>query len=531
MNSNGNNNGEQHDTGVTEAAGGTGNSELRAADCADDAGNSELRAADCADDADRYGAGSMLTSRKRISKAFLLRYPRSLQSSAQSALSAARSSPFPVASVLSVLPVFLLLTMPVAAQTKPVAKAPAQPLATAALPTRLAHVKVLLKATPLIDSHNDLPWAMREFANAPLDVDAYDLNKPTKGMTDIARLRKGMVGGQFWSVYVPGEVRDSGYARIQLEQIDIARRVIARYPKDLQWSLTAADVRAAQKAGKIGSLLGMEGGHAIENSLGALRSYYALGARYMTLTHNVTLDWADAALDVPKHNGLTPFGREVVREMNRLGMLVDLSHVSPAVMSNALDVTEAPVIFSHSASRAMTDVPRNVPDSILARLPKNGGVIMMTFVPNFTNQRAADYDKRITFIRDSIAKAYPNDNDAQFKAVAAWREKNAMPRATMADVADHMDHIKQVAGAEHIGMGGDYDGITDTVLGLEDVSKYPDLLAELVKRGWTDSELRGLAGENILRALARAETVAARLQKERPASTKTIQQLDRKRVQ
>ncbi len=402
-----------------------------------------------------------------------------------------------------------------------------QPLASADFATRLAHVKALLKTTPLVDSHNDLPWAMREFANAPLDVDAYDLNKTTKGMTDIKRLRQGLVGGQFWSVYIPGEIRDSGYARVQLEQIDIARRVIARYPKDLKWSLTAADVRAAHKAGKIGSLLGMEGGHAIENSLGALRAYYELGARYMTLTHNVTLDWADAALDKPKHGGLTAFGKEVVREMNRLGMLVDLSHVSPGVMSNALDVTEAPVIFSHSASRAITDVARNVPDSILARLPKNGGVVMMTFVPSFTSQAVADYDARVTAIRDSIAKAHPNDNDAQFKAVAAWRESHPSPKSTIKDVADHMDHIKKVAGPEHIGMGGDYDGITETVVGLEDVSKYPDLLAELIKRGWTDKEIRGVAGENVLRALSQAEIVSARLRKTRPASTKTIQQLDR----
>jgi membrane dipeptidase len=427
--------------------------------------------------------------------------------------------------VMAAMSVSLATSSLHAQQAKAATKA--QPLASADFATRLAHVKVLLKSTPLVDSHNDLPWAMREYANAPLDVDAYDLNKTTKGMTDIKRLRQGMVGGQFWSVYIPGEIRDSGYARVQLEQIDIARRVIARYPKDLKWSLTAADVRAAYKSGKIGSLLGMEGGHAIENSLGALRAYYELGARYMTLTHNVTLDWADAANDTPKHGGLTPFGKEVVREMNRLGMLVDLSHVSPAVMSNALDVTEAPVIFSHSASRAMTDVPRNVPDSILARLPKNGGVVMMTFVPGFTSQAVADYEKRVTAIRDSIAKAYPKDNDAQFKAVAAWRESHPTPKSTIKEVADHMDHIKQVAGAEHIGMGGDYDGITETVVGLEDVSKYPDLLAELVKRGWTDKEIRGVAGENVLRALSQAELVSARLRKSRPASTKTIQQLDR----
>jgi membrane dipeptidase len=345
-------------------------------------------------------------------------------------------------------------------------------------------------------------------------------------MTDIARLRKGMIGGQFWSVYIPGEVRDSGYARVQLEQIDIAQRVIARYPDVFVPALRAADVRRAYAQGKIGSLLGMEGGHAIENSLGALRAYYALGARYMTLTHNVTLDWADAANDVPRHNGLTPFGKEVVREMNRLGMLVDLSHVSPAVMSQALSTTEAPVIFSHSAARGLTDVPRNVPDSILARLPKNGGVVMMTFVPGFVSQTVANHSTAITAVRDSIAKRYPNDNDAQFKAVAAWRETHPTPIATIADVADHLDHIKKIAGAAHVGIGGDFDGITETVQGLEDVSTYPMLFAELVQRGWNATELRGLAGENVLRALARAEQVSVKLRATRPASTKTIHQLD-----
>ena len=395
---------------------------------------------------------------------------------------------------------------------------PKQPLQQASLAARVAHVKALLKRTPLVDAHNDLPWAMREDANAPLDVVAYDLNKPTKGMTDLARLRTGMVGGQFWSVYIPGDIRDSGFARVQLEQIDIARRVIARYPKDLQWALTAAEMRAAHRAGKIGSVLGMEGGHAIEHSLGALRAYYDLGVRYMTLTHNVTTDWADAANDVAKHKGLTEFGKEVVREMNRLGMIVDLSHVSPAVMSNALDVSESPIMFSHSAARVLTDVPRNVPDSILRRLPKNGGVVMMTFVPGFTSQVVADYGSRVTVLRDSLMKAYPGNNDAQFKAFAAWREQNPTPTSTIANVADHMDHIKRVAGADHIGMGGDYDGITETVVGLEDVSKYPDLLAELVKRGWTDQELRGVAGANVLRVMARGEAVAARLRRERPAS-------------
>jgi membrane dipeptidase len=413
---------------------------------------------------------------------------------------------------------------------RPAAAAPAatQNLRNASLEVRLAYVRRLLRLTPLVDGHNDLPWAMREEKEKPLDVEAYNLRRATRGMTDIERLRRGGVGGQFWSVYIPGEIRDSGYARVQLEQIDIARRVIARYPDVFVPASTAADVRKAYAAGKIGSLLGMEGGHAIENSLGALRAYYDLGVRYMTLTHNVTLDWADAASGPQKHGGLTQFGKEVVREMNRLGMLVDLSHVSAGVMSDALTTSEAPVIFSHSNARALTNVPRNVPDSILARLPKNGGVVMVTFVPGFSSQKVADYSTAMTTVRDSIARRYPNDNDAQFRAVAAWREQNPTPVATVSDVADHLDHIKRVAGAAHVGLGGDFDGITETVQGLEDVSKYPNLLAELVKRGWTDTELRGLVGENVLRALTRAEAVSVRLRKERPASTKTIQQLDRK---
>jgi membrane dipeptidase len=418
------------------------------------------------------------------------------------------------------------LTSPVGAQAQTPRPAATQSLRNASLEARLAHVRRLLRTTPLVDGHNDLPWAMREETERPLDVEAYNLRRPTRGMTDIARLRRGQVGGQFWSVYIPGEIRDSGYARVQLEQIDIARRVIARYPDVFVPAYTAADVRRAFAQGKIGSLLGMEGGHAIENSLGALRAYYALGVRYMTLTHNVTLDWADAAAGPARHGGLTAFGREVVREMNRLGMLVDLSHTSPAVMSHALDVTEAPVIFSHSNARAVTDVPRNVPDSILVRLPRNGGVVMATFVPGFTSQRVADHAAALAAVRDSIARQYPGDNDAQFRAVAAWRESHPTPVATIADVADHLDHIKRVAGAAHVGLGGDFDGITETVQGLEDVAKYPDLLAELVKRGWTDAELRGLVGENVLRVFARAETVAARLRAERPASTKTLPQLD-----
>jgi membrane dipeptidase len=392
-----------------------------------------------------------------------------------------------------------------------------------------ARVERVLRRTPLVDGHNDLPWAIRESEIAPRDIEKYDLRKTTTGQTDFKRIKAGLLGGQFWSVYIPGEIRDSGYARVQLEQIDIARRVFAKYPDVFQPSGTAADVRRAFANRKIGSLLGMEGGHAIENSLGALRAFYALGVRYMTLTHNVTLDWADAANDKAEHGGLTPFGKEVVREMNRLGMLVDLSHVSPGVMSDALTTTAAPVIFSHSSARALTDVPRNVPDSILRRLPSNGGVVMVTFVPGFTNQRVADHERAMNGVRDSLTKAFPNDPDARFKALAAWTQAHPAPRATVTDIADHIDHIRKTAGIDHVGIGGDFDGITAVPVGLEDVSKYPTLFVELARRGWSDADLAKLAGENVLRVLSTAERVAARVQRERPASTATIEQLDGKR--
>ena len=375
--------------------------------------------------------------------------------------------------------------------------------------THLERARRVLRATPLIDGHNDLPWAIRRDTTAPMNVDAYDLRRTTPGHTDLARLKAGMVGGQFWSVYIPGDMADSGFARVQLEQIDIARRVIAKYP-ELQWALTAAQLRAAHRAGRIGSLLGLEGGHAIENSLGALRAYYDLGARYMTLTHNVTLDWADAASDVARHGGLTPFGESVVREMNRLGMLVDLSHVSPATMSDALDVTQAPVIFSHSSARAVADHPRNVPDSILRRLPANGGVVMVTFVPLFISQAQVDWTAQEAQVIAAAASRTPGDSAAQRREVEAWRARTPRPKATLAQVADHIDHIRRVAGVDHVGIGGDFDGISEVVVGLEDVSTYPALFAELSRRGWSEADLRKLAGENILRVLERAEAVARR---------------------
>jgi membrane dipeptidase len=393
--------------------------------------------------------------------------------------------------------------LPLAAQTSP---APGDD-------QYLARAKRILKQTPLIDGHNDLPWRIREDSVARGNVDSYDLRKHTPGHTDLDRLKKGMVGAQFWSVYIPGEWRDSGYARIQLEQIDIARELIAKYPDRLALALSAQDIRRDFKQGKIGSLLGLEGGHAIENSLGALRAYYDLGVRYMTLTHNVTLDWADAALDSAKHNGLTPFGDSVVREMNRLGMLVDLAHVSAATMSDAMNVSQAPVIFSHSAARAIVDVPRNVPDSILRRVAVNGGIVMVPFVVGFVSPAALLYDQSTRPAMKELSARYGNDTAAITRAIKDWRATHPTPRATLSQVADQIEYVRKVAGVDHVGIGGDFDGITEVVQGLEDVSTYPALFAELAKRGWSDDDLKKLAGENFLRVFAQAEAVAKRLQK------------------
>ncbi len=376
----------------------------------------------------------------------------------------------------------------------------------------LARAKRILSETPLIDGHNDLPWRIREDTIARGNVDAYDLRRHTPGHTDLDRLRHGMVGAQFWSVYIPGEWRDSGFARVQLEQIEIARRVIAKYPDRLALALSASDIRRDFKQGKIGSLLGLEGGHAIENSLGALDAYYELGARYMTLTHNVTRDWADAALDSAKHHGLTPFGDSVVREMNRLGMLVDLSHVSPATMSAALNVSQAPVMFSHSGARALVDVPRNVPDSILRRVTTNGGIVMVPFVTGFVSQAVLQYDQSTRPLITDLRARYGNDSAAISREIAQWRAAHPEPRATLSQVADQIDYVRKVAGVDHVGIGGDFDGITEVVQGLEDVSKYPALFAELARRGWSDADLRKLAGENFLRVFSQAEAVARRLQ-------------------
>ena len=373
----------------------------------------------------------------------------------------------------------------------------------------LVHARQLLKKAILVDGHNDLPWAIRTDKNHPSDVAAFDLNGKVPFQTDLKRLEKGGVGAQFWSVYIPGEI-GTGYARTQLEQIDIARRMIAQYPK-LQFAGTVADVRAAHKQGRIASLMGMEGGHAIENSLGALRAYYDLGVRYMTLTHNVNLDWADSAAKPPQHGGLTQFGEDVVLEMNKIGMLVDLSHVSDDTMDDALRVSKAPVIFSHSSARALCDVPRNVPDTILKRLPANGGVVMVTFVAGFIDPEVAKI--QVPAMAEMSKRTQGKSVEEAEKIADEIMGKLKLPKTSIAKVADHIEHIRKVAGVKHIGLGGDYDGNTDWPVGLEDVSSYPLLFAELIRRGWSDQDLTLLAGENVLRALAQAEDVSRQLRK------------------
>jgi membrane dipeptidase len=367
----------------------------------------------------------------------------------------------------------------------------------------------LLASTILIDGHNDLPWAIRTHPEFPQDVARYDLRTQAAGQTDLPRLKQGRIGGQFWSVFVPGEM-SSGWARTQLEQFDIARRMIAQYPEALQYVDSAAGIRKAKRAGKIASIIGMEGGHVIENSLGALRMYYELGARYMTLTHNVHTDWADSAAQPPVHGGLTPFGEEVVLEMNRLGMLVDLSHVSEGTMDDALRVSKAPVIFSHSSARAICDVPRNVPDDILRRLPANGGVVMVTFVAGFIDPEIAKVEAAMRDEVRSLTKDVTESSERR-RIAEQVRSKYSMPKTTIAKVADHIEHIRNVAGIEHVGIGGDYDGNDLWPENLHDVSKYPYLFAELIRRGWTDKELKMLAGENVLRVFEEAEKVAKKL--------------------
>jgi membrane dipeptidase len=381
----------------------------------------------------------------------------------------------------------------------------------------LERAQALHKQVPLIDGHNDYPWALRE--NAERDLDKLDISKPQPSiMTDIGRLRAGGVGGQFWSVYVPADLQGQTAVTATLEQIDIVHRMMRKYPETFELALTADDVERIFKKGKIASLIGMEGGHSIDNSLGALRMFHRLGARYMTLTHSRNIPWADSATDTAVLGGLSPFGEQVVREMNWLGMLVDLSHVSPDTMADAIRVSQAPVIFSHSSARALNDVPRNVPDNVLQMLPKNGSVVMVTFVPGFLSPKVAAWSKLQTAEENRLKQQFPTDAEAVKKGLADWTKANPAPLSTVADAADHIDHIRKVAGIDHIGLGGDFDGITSVPEGLEDVSKYPALTAELLRRGYKDDDVKKIVGLNILRVMRSVEKVSATLQKERAAS-------------
>ena len=383
----------------------------------------------------------------------------------------------------------------------------------------LARAHTLLSESPLIDGHNDYPMALREHDPAA-SLDTLDMSKPQPSiMTDLPRLKAGGVGGQFWSVYVPVELQGQAAVTATLGQIDIVYRMLRRYPQSLELALTADDIERAFKSGRIASLIGMEGGHSIDNSLANLRMFYKLGARYMTLTHSSNTPWADSATDTPKFGGLAPFGEEVVKEMNWLGMLVDLSHTSPDTMEDALRVTQAPVIFSHSDARALNDHPRNVPDNLLQMLPKNGGIVMVTFVPGFVSPKVNEWNKAQTAEQDRLKALYPNDPAKVKEGVDAWTKANPMPPATISEVADHIDHIRKVAGIDHIGIGSDFDGITQTVQGLSDVSMYPSLVAELLRRGYGDADVKKILGQNLLRVMREVEKVSKRLQAERGPST------------
>src|SRR5690242_258937 len=365
----------------------------------------------------------------------------------------------------------------------------------------------ILRTVPLIDGHNDIPDAIR--GRGGLDSVDFAIDQP-KLMSDIPKLRAGAVGAQFWAAYVPVTTIHSGEhpAVYALEQIDLVHRLCRKYPQALAMALTAADIERNFKAGKISCLIGIEGGHAIENSLGALRMFYQLGVRYMTLTHWETIDWADAATDSAKHNGLTPFGEDVVREMNRLGMLVDLSHVSDATMVDAIRVSRAPVLFSHSSARALCDHVRNVPDSILRMVRANGGVVMVNFYPSFVSEAVRAYGDSVT-ARSRALRAAGADS-ALIADTVRVREASG-PRAALSQVADHIEHVRDVAGVDHVGVGSDFDGITTVPVGLEDVSKFPDLLAELLRRGWSEQDVRKVAGLNVLRVLRAAERVATEM--------------------
>ena len=404
-------------------------------------------------------------------------------------------------------------------------------LLTVAATAQDARVERILREVPLIDGHNDLPWQYRERAKnhlAQIDLrqDQSGLEKPLH--TDIPRLRRGGLGAQFWSVYVPATLKGADALQATFDQIDVVHRLNATYPDTFALALTADDIVRIHKSGRIASLIGMEGGHSINNSLAALRMLYRAGARYMTLTHSENNDWADSATADPKLDGLSPFGKAVVAEMNRLGMLVDLSHVSPATMHDTLDAAAAPVIFSHSSARALTGHQRNVPDDVLQRMKANGGVVMVTFVPGFVSEKVRMYGAARDAEQARLKAIHSGEPQLVKTGLEEWEKANPRPKATLSDVADHIEHVIKVAGEDHVGIGGDLDGISTTPEGLESVADYPKLFAELLRRGYTETQLKKLAGLNVLRVLRAAEATAARLQKERPESDVLIEELDKK---
>jgi membrane dipeptidase len=374
--------------------------------------------------------------------------------------------------------------------------------------TTADRITALLQKHPVWDGHNDLPWELRE--QSSYDLDAVDIaQRLTTTHTDLPRLRDGGVGAQFWSVYVPSTLQGGAAVTATLEQIDCVHRMVEKYPDSLRLARTAADVEQAWSEGRIASLMGAEGGHSIDESLGVLRMLHALGVRYLTLTHNDNVPWADSATDTEVLGGLSPFGEDVVREMNRIGMLVDLSHTSAGTMRHALRVTSAPVVFSHSSARAVCDVPRNVPDDVLGTLAANGGVCMVTFVPQFVSPAVAEW--RAEGARAAAQEGIRNTDIGAFEPfMARWRADHPQPRSTLSDVVAHVEHVREVAGVDHVGLGGDYDGTPNLPEGLEDVTGYPRLLAALADRGWSDADLGKLTSGNVLRVLRDAEQVAAR---------------------
>lgn len=404
----------------------------------------------------------------------------------------------------------------------------AAPLAAQRAPEEVA--AAALKAAPVFDAHNDVPWALRErYRNVIADFDFTDSSKAvaddggTVGMhTDIPRLRQGKVGAQFWSVYVSADLPEPQAVVAVLEQIDVMKRLMARHSNELAFVRTADEAAAAMKRGKIASLLGMEGGNSIGESLAVLRQTYDLGARYLTLTHNKTLSWADAATDAPQHGGLTEFGRKVVREMNRIGMIVDLSHVSEATMMDALDEAKAPVMFSHSGARGVAGHPRNVPDSALARLPANGGVVMVVGYPAFLSEELRQWNAASAGQAARFKSLYPGDAAAAERELAAWTAANPRPQVTVSAWADHIDHIRKLAGIDHIGIGGDYDGIPAGPVGAEDVAGYPALFTELARRGYSQADLEKIASRNMMRVLRAAEAYAATQKGVTPLETPAV---------